>query len=279
MPDVTVVSIIKTSGGDGFQGGKLTASASYIVQTQNGGTESIAKWAILNFGAPSGMLVSSINAANINRSPVHYQVDVQYEQPSWPDSQPNPLERRSLVSSSYEEFDEIFEVDVNDKPVLNSAGDRFSSAPTRRNGKLILQITKNLSSIPLMYYDSLKFTRNQGSVTIHGQTFSEGSLLFLPCTVQEQIEQQAGEKLDYFAVTYRLATDSNDHKITLSDMGRNEIDPDTGDKIPILDKYGQETTVDWGLDGEGRAILDLNTNPEPLDFQGYGLAYWGISFE
>jgi len=79
-------------------------------------------------------------------------VDIEYQIPKRPDNEPNPLLRQSILTSSYDELTEAYFKDSDDKLVTTSAGERFENFPMRRNGNLLLQITKNFSAFPAVAY-------------------------------------------------------------------------------------------------------------------------------
>ncbi len=242
----------------------------------------VAEAAVEAIAAPAGYNLKGVTSRNINRNPLWFEITANYILASLGGSGPGsaipPLARPSVLTTSYDEWTEPFFKDADNKPVANSAGDRFDTFPQRKKGTIVLQITKNFAACNVVGYDNLKYTTNSVEVTIKGTTYAANTLLFLPVAAQEQFETVAGVAYDYFSVTFRLAADKGLHKVTVDDRGyrcRNSA----GELVPILDKTGVPVTTPWTLDGHGNAVsLAPDVAPETITFRPYASAAWGIDF-
>jgi len=237
-----------------------------------------ARAAIAAKPVPSGYWIWKIDARTSKSNPLWNEVDIEYQIPSIPDpgDDPNPLLRASILSSSYEETMESYFEDSKGNPAANSAHQRFENFPMRRNGNLLLQITKNFASFPAVAYDNIKLTLNQSAVTIKGTTYVARTLLFLPATVAETIEQIQGQKYHYFVTTFRLLADHKMHLHKIDDRGYNELVNDQWDTI--FNPNGSLPNTPYPLDGKGRKKPKPADKPEIITLEPYAIAEWGIDF-
>jgi len=217
-------------------------------------------------------LLSNPRTAN----PLWIDVDIEYQIPNRPYDEPNPLLRPSVLNSSYDEFTESYFQDTDNQLVTTTAGERFENFPMRRNGNLLLQITKNFPSFPAVAYDNIKYTRNQGSITIRGTTYAAGTLLFLPATVAETTEQVQGIRYNYFATTFRLLADHGTHLHKIDNRGYFEKVSNKLRRIPADD--GSILTAPWPLNENGTKKPNYSDAPFIRTFKPYALAAWGIDF-
>lgn len=265
----------------GYDGDKPEITDNYMVEldavpaSADAGS-ALARAAVAALGTPLGYYLTRLKGSPVNRNLMWYQVEAGFTVPTWPDGEPDPLARPSVLSSSYDEWTDAYSEDSEGTRVLNSAYDRLDPLPQRKNGNLVLQVTKNLASFPAVAYDALKFTRNAATVLIAGTTYAVNTLLFLPATVAEQYEQVGGLTYHYFATTYRLAADHGLHQDVREDGGMRELDAG-GLAQPILDARGIPVTTPWPLDGTGHAQA-LTASPVSLTFKPYPSVSWGIDF-
>jgi|GEM_PF-3598808 len=271
---------IGRKGVDGSDGNEIEFA--YQVQcTALTDTQETAKAAVKALAPPAGYSISTCTAAGMGRNPHWYDVTIIYKIGGDPVQTTAPLDRPSILSGSWEEIEESYFIDVDGKKVVNSAGDRFDPLPKRKNGNLILQITKNFEAFDAPGYDLLKWTTNAVALTIKGTVYPIDCLLFCPPTVQETYEVMAGTTYHYFAVTFRLALDSNGHLDTFEDRGLYEFgyEPGVGDvgRVPILDEAQMPVTVPRAIDGLGHAAADA-ADVEEITFRPYERATWGIDF-
>lgn len=253
----------------------------YLVETtalDDGHDAAIAK--VKDLPSLDGYKRESTEAEYVNRNPLWFQVtDTWTFKPESFPQDDDPLERPSILSSTYEEWTEPYFVDEDDpaKPVVNSAGDPFDPLPQRKNGSLVLQITKNFAAFDAAGYDAIKFTTNAVAQTIRGTVYPIGSLLFLPPTVQEIYEIVNLTEHHYYQTTFRLAVDSALHVDPVEDRGLNESTTDSYRNAPILDAAGNPVTQPAPLDGAGQAKA-RGEEPEIITFYPYASANWGIDW-
>jgi hypothetical protein len=265
---------------DGYDKTSKTIEDTYQVNVDAANDEESAKAAVEARPVPDGYVIDSLNASHINRNPLWFEVRVTYRQStaSGGVGADDPLARPSILSASFEEWTEPYDVDYSDpvKPVTNSAGDPFQAYPQRKNGSLVIQITKNFAGFDAAFYDAIKFTTNASPVTIKGTTYAADVLLFLPPTAQEVNENNGSSSEHFFSTTFRLASDVGKHRQYVADRGYREI----GDEgpVPIRDGVNGPTEDPWPLDGEGGAKASIDAVPEVLAFVPYRSANWGIDF-
>jgi len=264
-----------------YPGDGATRTDTYLVGTtalEDGADAAISKVED-DFSPPSGFQRDAIGAEHINRNPLWFQVTVTYKQIlGGGGATDDPLTRPSILTSSYEEWTEAYFKDESDpvKVLVNSAGDVYDPLPKRRNGSMILQITKNHSSFPAPSYDAIKFTLNAVNVTIRGTTYLAGVLLFLPATVREMYEVVGTTEFHYYQTTFRLAVDSGLHAENIENRGFNEYVP--GGKLrPIVDDTGNPVNMPWALDSGGLA-KDAGAEPSVTAYQPYASVDWGLDF-
>ena len=231
--------------------------------------------AVLALTTPTGYVFDSLRPGHVNRNPLWYRITITYSTPAGGATSESPLDRPSILTGSYDEWTEVYFEDRSDpvKKAINTAGDRIDPLPQRKNGSLILQITKNIASYPAGDYDNFKYTTNTNAITIRGITYTADTLLFLPPTVQEVWESIGTAIYHYFATTFRLATDANKHKQKYESRGYYSIEAST--YKPILDKAGLPVTAPWPLDSSGYAAASAGATPAlitlvPSTIQGLG---------
>ncbi len=262
----------------GYDKSSRTIEDKYQVEVDVANDQSAAIAAVEAKSVPYGYVTESIQASHINRNPMWYEVNVTYKlNPAGGVSDDDPLSRPSILSASYEEWTEAYDIDNSDtpKPVVNSAGDPFQTYPQRRNGSLILQITKNIASYAAIAYDAIKFTTNANAVSINGTTYAADTLLYLPPTVQEVWEQIGANTHHYYNVTFRLAADAGKHLHKVADRGYRQLL--NGKLVPILDGYNAPTEDPWPLNGTGWALGPQEV-PATLTFKPYASVAWNIDF-
>lgn len=247
----------------------------YLVQTEAGEDFNDAKLAVVALTAPTGYLLKRLDGDTSTQNPRFHEVDVDYETPPFETPEEDPLLRPSEFSSNYEEFTEAYYKDADDVLVLNSVGDRFEGFPERKNGNLVLQITKNFETFPAVTYDDLKYTRNSVAVTIRGTTYAIGTLLMAPITAQEVREKVNGVWTTYYKTMFRIYADHGTHLHIFQDRGYFSLVG--GVRRQILDVDGMPPPTPWPLDGSG-AVLPPTSTPANKTFKPYESVNWGIDF-
>lgn len=260
-----------------------TVQIEYLVETTalTDGAE-VAEAAVIAIASPSGHYLETIQSDFQDRNPLWFQVTATHKQPpGGAVASGNPLDRPSILSSSYEEWTETYFIDETTpepKRVVNSMDEQFETLPERKRGAMVLQITKNFANFPANDYDTKKFTTNSVAVTLRGTTYPIDSLLFLPPTAQETYETVGLTDYNYFATTFRLAVDAVTlHKHNIEDRGFVQRESLSTSVEPILDEMGFPVKEPWPLNGAGQA-KDRDEAPEVLIFLPYASMSWGIDF-
>ena len=250
----------------------------FLVETTDlGDGADAAEAAVMGLGlCPIGYVQSDIRSDHINRNPLWYEVEITFSTTTG-NSATDPLQRPSILTSSYNESTEPYFIDAAGKQVINTAGDPYDPMPQRRTGSLILQITKNMSLFPAVDYDAIKYSTNSGEITIRQTAYAANTLLFLPPTVQEVYENVSGIFYHYFATTFRLAADHTGHKDDLVSRGYRQV-ASLGD-IPayVTGDDGLATGLPVGLDASGAQVAPGQA-PATTEFQPYPSLNWGIDF-
>lgn len=152
---MTTANFIKRS--KGYDKSAKTITDVYQVQVDAANDTDDAIAAVEAVAVPGGYFTDSVNASHINRNPFWYEVTATYKQTisGGGGGADDPLERPSVLSASYEEWTEGYDIDFTTptpKPVTNSAGDPFQAYPQRKNGRLVLQVTKNFAAFNAVGY-------------------------------------------------------------------------------------------------------------------------------
>jgi len=275
---MTTANFIKRT--KGYDKSSKTIEDTYQVNVDTANDVDSAIAAVEAMAVPANYATDGVSATHINRNPMWYEARVTYKQSTsgGGGGADDPLSRPSVLSMSYEEWEEPYDVDHSDTPltVANSAGDPFQTFPQRKNGTMNIQIAKNFASFAAGPYDAIKFTTNATSVTIRGAVFLADTLLFLPPTAQEVWEQIGTTTHHYYAVTFRLAADAGKHLHQVADRGYRQIV--NGKHVKIRDGDQQPTEDPWPLDGGGVAKASAADAPATRTFQPYASASWGIDF-
>ena len=238
-----------------------------------------AKLAVVGLGMPQAgyFLLNKLDGER-TENPLIIQVETEWEYPL--DGATNPLTKPSVLSSNWEELQEIYLTDSIGAHSITSAGELLATAPTRKNWKPVLRIVKNLADWPLLAYDALKGTRNADAVTIKGITFASNTLLFYPPEIEEVWETVNNVVWHYYKTVFRLAADHNQHVDSFEDRGFIESDVLGGVTVYFnIMKDNQRPTAPWPLDGSGHALADSTGTPATISLQPYGSVTWGLGFD
>lgn len=168
-----------------------------------------------------------------------------------------PFTQRPKLSFGFSEFQQVQTVDANGDAILNSAGDPF-------NPPLMEDV-----SWPIM-----TITRNEPGFNLGLVATAKGKINALPwfgrpakwwrCLNIAGDEAQDPDGAIYFVVTYQFALNPNEWTAEVLDQGMRELNSN-GERVAILDKYGNKVTEPWPLNEDGTKKA-VGEDPEFLVF-------------
>ena len=177
----------------------------------------------------------------------------------------SPLSIPTQYTWDVSEGSETYFFDANNKPVTTSAGEPFSSLPTRENGVITLRVQSN---VPITFdctaAMNLRQSTNNANITIDGVSFTTNQLKVSGMQISPV---QYSNGVNYRTVSYLLKC-CQSWLAFYSDMGTRQIV--SGQLVPIT--YGtppMAVTVPWPLDGSGVALPTAGATPATLTFQPY----------
>jgi hypothetical protein len=172
---------------------------------------------------------------------------------------PNPLEWPLRVSLGSTEFDKPVWKDINDDPVVNSAGQRFGDPVLMDDSRNLLKIIRNESNFKASNIDKYKDVINSDEFLTHPPF----SVKARPITAEALYSSEIGY---YSEVTYTFQFDSKKWKKIILDEGYATFD---GSRLQqVLDGKGQPVSEPVLLDGSGGQLPDGDM-PVYLEFDIY----------
>ena len=204
-----------------------------------------------------------------------WEVPVEYDDQSdftWFD---NPLNRDPDITFGTVSYEVPVEKDINSKPIVNSTGDAFVPGLLENETRLVVTITRNLStwsgSNRLQYVNTI----NGGSVQIAGISVAAKAALITDIKASNKTEDQVTYVEESIAIEF-----AGDYTRHLLDRGVNMLvyREDSGDMpTRITDANGDPITEPVMLDGEGKQLAFGGT-PVYRDFETKRPANWsGLS--
>lgn len=164
----------------------------------------------------------------------------------------DPLSVRRTLQYDYQPYEKIFEKDVENKAVLNSAKDPFDPPPLIDDSRPVLVITRNEGTydeaIVRAYKDRINVATFRGNPprTVKCNAI-KGREIWSP-----RVPYNDGI---YYEVTYEFAIRPEGWDMRLLDCGYRAIDPATDKKTLISIDDGTTVTVPVPLDGMGQKAL------------------------
>lgn len=168
--------------------------------------------------------------------------DVQQSQP--PTSQPTQYQWSFTTKTK------IIDRDLNDEPILNSAGDPPEQGIEITQYLAILQVTKNISE---SNFDASVFWSYAGKCNAANFLGADaGQCQFIPQNANFVTDTDNG---NYWQTSYSFVFDPDGHdKLKLLDQGFNKLDG--SDKVRILDDEDEPVGDPRLLDGNGGELGD-----------------------
>jgi hypothetical protein len=177
-----------------------------------------------------------------------------------------PWDEPDEVSWEDSEGNEPFFRDVDDKPVVNSAGEPFEDFLERDSGELSVTINRNSLDYSASQSVGYRNVINSAPFTLDGASIGKGEAKM--SGISAKTAYYEGTK--YYQITYKLKLRET-WKVKIEDRGYNEKDTtNTGKVKPIL-KGTPPVPVDkpWPLDGAGAKKANSTDKPSQLEFKPY----------
>jgi len=197
-----------------------------------------------------------------------WTVTAEYKVMENPPNQETPANDDFQLSWSSEIYQEPVFRDVDEKAVMNSAGDYFvDPAPQRDAAQLIAKIKQNYVVVPQAIL-TLQNTVNASAISIGGLSIAAG---LAKMTRVEVSERKTRGNFFYYTVSFEIHIKKGGWTVWILDAGLREIDPvDDTKRIHIKDDDEAEITSPVPLDKEGKRLA----NPTPdtakfIDFKFY----------
>lgn len=162
--------------------------------------------------------------------------------------EPNPTNRSVKVSWSTSNYDKPVVKDVDDKGVVNSAGDFYDPPPSVPWERLSFHFRKNYSS-PSPWISAYCNSVNDSDISILGIAIPKGMARFCQPSGSEEREENGQV---YHETTWDIEVDVRTWQLEVLDEGLRQVDSaDTTKRINITDDDGNEITAPALLDGSG----------------------------
>ena len=175
----------------------------------------------------------------------------------------SPLDRPADIEWGGIDLTETVSTDINDLPIVNSAGDYYDPLPERPIRGSGVVITRNEAANPATVVTTYSNTTN--SAAWHG--VAEGNALMGQITATKQSEMVDGATVTYWRVSYPIRMRRNGWKLLLIDNGYRLKDADDN-RQTITDDVGQQPVVPVLLDGAG-GVLPTGGTPVVFPTSGY----------
>lgn len=190
-----------------------------------------------------------------------WQVQVTWDT-STPESTEDPLDEPIQYSWSAVASEEVFDVDVDGEPVVNSADDPFSDGITRQTFDIQLSVSHNLASFDGSLAAS--FVQKLNDATFHSGP--AGTVLCTNISAQGPNEQNG---IEFWAISYEFLyrKDGWDKKVLDAGFNYKLVDGMDCTRKKILVE-GREPTSPVLLDGNGE-VLTCGDEPVVLTFKPY----------
>ncbi|MEM9414496.1 MAG: hypothetical protein AAGA29_03340, partial [Planctomycetota bacterium] len=217
----------------------------------------------------NGVMFSEKDAAPVDGDDTLFEVTVSYSNSGGSQAQDeDPLARPADVSFEGSETTEPFFRDVNDKRVINSAGEPFHDFLDRIRSIGSILIERNEATFDDVLMESFRDTTNDATVTIKGNGYAAGTLKMGAVTAKERTEND----VTYWRVRYPISKNRDGWLIRVEDRGFSER---LGNDLkPILDAAGNQVALPWPLNGAGTKRFNPADLPAIIDFDAYESKSW-----
>jgi hypothetical protein len=222
------------------------------------------------------------DAQTFSDTGTHWEVSCEFATPTRAEVQrwTAPIDRDVEFGWEYAEKTEEYFKDINDKPVVNSAGEPFDVNPTREAGELVIHLTRNQYTFDAAFYDGFRHTINEYAVVLDGTTYAPGTLKLSPVNCQKVTESVANgiggseQDVTYYKLTFTFKARADGWKDYFPDVGYNELD--SGGKLKEIQKTTPPGRVDkpYPLDGLGAKKANPTDVPAELEFEPYEEMDW-----
>jgi hypothetical protein len=195
----------------------------------------------------------------------------------------DPVSQPAEVDYSPTRYQKSLVTDLDDFPVVNTAGDPFDGGITVDRTRFTLTISK-----PVLTWDPVAAMEYQDSVNlgtflaaVHPPGFAPGTCKL---TLSAKRVRRAGTSSFYWLRTAVIDIDKEGWRVKVRNAGMNELyyGGEGGElllgKGPIFLAAGQQATTPQLLNADGEYIGHIAPGdpvPDPLEFRGYESKSWG----
>lgn len=178
------------------------------------------------------------------------------------DGDKDPLNDPTEIDWDSGEGVEVIKKDLDDKPILNSAKDRFDEDAEQEVARPVLVITKNFATFEgktaFDYVNTVNKSEFQGA--------EPGTLRLRKIRARKQIRNTT----KYWSVTFEFAYDPNGWQLEILDRGYYTLSQLSGQyvKKPIKDGNGEDVKKPQLLDGNG-TLIDTDDLKNGLATEAY----------
>jgi len=183
-------------------------------------------------------------------SPILWRVTASYATPSGATNEKgeslNPLDAPPEISYDFEQIQQMIDTDLDDKPIVNTAGDPFDPKPEIPYGRPLVRITRNEQEFPGA--KARDYAGGRGA--INSDAFKGWPPGTVRCRNISGTDQTEGE-FAYCRVTYEFICDAEGWQPRPLNIGLRE--KKDGEMVVIKDKDGQPVSQPVALNKDGTA--------------------------
>lgn len=213
-------------------------------------------------------LPTSRQAKHINNSSRHFEVTVNFADPTGGQPEEDLLALPAKISSTGINGTEEYTTDAEDTPVRNSAGEPFDQFPQRLTSGRVYTIEKYVNASTKADIQASEHTNNSGAMTIDGFVHDENTLLL------------NNASFETFGSVYKatITITYNPREWTDKPLNVGFSELDAGERRDITQKDADDNDVPvtkpWPLNPDGTKMASPTDVPDELTFYPYPLNNW-----
>lgn len=165
--------------------------------------------------------------------------------------EPNPINRNVKISWNTVTYDKAIVSDINNKGVVNSAGDYYDPPPSVPWERVAFHFRKNYSS-PQTWVLSYCNSVNNSDISILGIKILASNARFSQPNGSEEQEENG---VIYYETSWDIEADVETWQLEILDEGLRKLDA-SGDQVAITDANGNDITSPVLLDGTGGQLAN-----------------------
>lgn len=174
----------------------------------------------------------------------------------------HPLQRPAKRRWSSAKYNKPIFQDINQKAIVNSAGDYFDPCPEVDRSRWVCTIQKNVPDVPTYIVDYTDAI-NAATFQIGGLTIGQGVAKLMSIEISEaQYEQFGDELVEFYVFTFAMEMRPEGWKLVLLDQGLRQISTvDSTKRVNILDDSTppRDVTSPRLLNGSGKPLTNPST--------------------